>query len=162
MELVASVRGRDHLDALAAVPARHFAYMPSKWATNWSRVTAPRVGPRHLSALPLDRIERSVADAADILKRLRAGSRALRSLQEPWLDTTTAFGEALHYKVGHGPRSSCGGAHRPAAAHAGFPSGSGAPSAASSGTVAISTSPSSTGSTACGLRCAGTHGIIAM
>jgi DNA invertase Pin-like site-specific DNA recombinase len=45
----------------------------------------------------LDRIARSVPDAADILKRLRAGGCGLRSLQEPWLDTTTAFGEALYY-----------------------------------------------------------------
>ncbi len=45
----------------------------------------------------LDRIARSVPDAADILKRLRGGGCGLRSLREPWLDTTTAFGEALYY-----------------------------------------------------------------
>ena len=45
----------------------------------------------------LDRAFRSVLDAAQTLERLRAWGVGLRSYQEPWLDTTTPFGEALYY-----------------------------------------------------------------
>ena len=36
-------------------------------------------------------------DAAQTLDRLGAGAVGLRSYQEPWLDTTSPFGEALYY-----------------------------------------------------------------
>jgi DNA invertase Pin-like site-specific DNA recombinase len=45
----------------------------------------------------IDRAFRSVLDAAQTLERLRAWGVGLRSYQEPWLDTTSPFGEALYY-----------------------------------------------------------------
>ncbi|MGH7667164.1 MAG: recombinase family protein [Candidatus Dormibacteria bacterium] len=45
----------------------------------------------------LDRGFRSVLDAAQTLERLRAWGVGLRSYQEPWVDTTSPFGEALYY-----------------------------------------------------------------
>lgn len=45
----------------------------------------------------IDRAFRSVLDAAMTLERLRAWGVGLRSYAEPWLDTTSPFGEALYY-----------------------------------------------------------------
>ncbi len=45
----------------------------------------------------MDRAFRSVLDAANTLERLRAWGVGLRSYSEPWLDTTSHFGEALYY-----------------------------------------------------------------
>jgi DNA invertase Pin-like site-specific DNA recombinase len=45
----------------------------------------------------LDRAFRSVLDGAQTLKQLRTWDCGIRSLQEPWIDTTTPFGEALFY-----------------------------------------------------------------
>jgi len=45
----------------------------------------------------LDRAFRSVLDAAQSLERLRAWGVGLRSYQEPWLDTTSPFGDVLYY-----------------------------------------------------------------
>ncbi|MBI4235864.1 MAG: recombinase family protein [Chloroflexi bacterium] len=45
----------------------------------------------------MDRTFRSVLDAATTLERLRAWGVGLRSYTEPWLDTTSPFGEALYY-----------------------------------------------------------------
>lgn len=45
----------------------------------------------------IDRAFRSVLDAANTLERLRTWGVGLRSYQEPWLDTTSPFGEALYY-----------------------------------------------------------------
>ncbi len=45
----------------------------------------------------LDRAFRSVLDAANTLERLRGWGAGLQSYQEPWLDTTSPFGEALYY-----------------------------------------------------------------
>ena len=45
----------------------------------------------------LDRAFRSVLDAAQTLERVRACGVGLRSYQEPWLDATSPFGEALYY-----------------------------------------------------------------
>ena len=42
----------------------------------------------------MDRAFRSVLDAATTLERLRAWDVGLRSYSEPWLDTTSPFGEA--------------------------------------------------------------------
>ncbi|MFC1873878.1 recombinase family protein [Chloroflexota bacterium] len=45
----------------------------------------------------MDRAFRSVLDAATTLERFRAWGVGLRSYSEPWLDTTSPFGEALYY-----------------------------------------------------------------
>ena len=45
----------------------------------------------------LDRAFRSVLDASTTLERLRGWKVGLRSYSEPWLDTTSPFGEALYY-----------------------------------------------------------------
>ena len=45
----------------------------------------------------LDRAFRSVLDGAQTLAQLRACGCGLRSLQEPWIDTTTPIGEAMYY-----------------------------------------------------------------
>ena len=45
----------------------------------------------------MDRAFRSVLDAATTLERFRAWGVGLRSYAEPWLDTTSPFGEALYY-----------------------------------------------------------------
>lgn len=45
----------------------------------------------------MDRAFRSVLDAATTLERLRGWKIGLRSYTEPWLDTTSPFGEALYY-----------------------------------------------------------------
>jgi putative DNA-invertase from lambdoid prophage Rac len=45
----------------------------------------------------MDRAFRSVLDAANTLERLRAWGVGLRSYSEPWLDTTSPFGEVLYY-----------------------------------------------------------------
>jgi DNA invertase Pin-like site-specific DNA recombinase len=45
----------------------------------------------------MDRAFRSVLDAATTLERLRTWGVGLRSFSEPWLDTTSPFGEALYY-----------------------------------------------------------------
>lgn len=45
----------------------------------------------------LDRCFRSVLDAAQTLERLRHWGVGLRSYSEPWLDTTSPFGEALFH-----------------------------------------------------------------
>ena len=45
----------------------------------------------------MDRAFRSVLDAATTLERLRWWGIGLRSYSEPWLDTTSPFGEALYY-----------------------------------------------------------------
>ena len=45
----------------------------------------------------MDRAFRSVLDAATTLERLKTWCVGLRSYTEPWLDTTSPFGEALYY-----------------------------------------------------------------
>ena len=45
----------------------------------------------------LDRAFRSVLDGASTLQTLTTCGCGLRSLQEPWIDTTTAIGEALYH-----------------------------------------------------------------
>ena len=45
----------------------------------------------------LDRAFRSVLDAAQTLDRLRAWHVDIKSYQEPWLDTTSPFGEAMFH-----------------------------------------------------------------
>ncbi|MDD5127234.1 MAG: recombinase family protein [Dehalococcoidales bacterium] len=50
-----------------------------------------------LTVWRMDRAFRSVLDAATTLERLRTWGVGLRSYTEPWLDTTSPFGEALYY-----------------------------------------------------------------
>lgn len=45
----------------------------------------------------IDRAFRSVLEASTTLERLRAWRVGIRSYSEPWLDTTSPFGEALYY-----------------------------------------------------------------
>lgn len=45
----------------------------------------------------IDRMARSVFHASDILRQLRGWGVGLRSYSEPYLDTTSAFGEALYF-----------------------------------------------------------------
>lgn len=45
----------------------------------------------------MDRAFRSVLDAANTLERFKNWNIGLRSYTEPWLDTTSHFGEALYY-----------------------------------------------------------------
>ena len=45
----------------------------------------------------LDRAFRSVVDGANTLQSLRSGGCGIRSLQEPWIDTTTPIGEAMYH-----------------------------------------------------------------
>ena len=45
----------------------------------------------------MDRAFRSVLDAANTLERLKSWGVGLRSYTEPWLDTTSPFGEVLYY-----------------------------------------------------------------
>jgi DNA invertase Pin-like site-specific DNA recombinase len=45
----------------------------------------------------LDRAFRSVVDGATTLQALGACGCGLRSLQQPWIDTTTPLGEALYH-----------------------------------------------------------------
>ncbi len=45
----------------------------------------------------MDRAFRSVLDAAQTLQHLREWKVGLRSYSEPWLDTSSAFGEALFH-----------------------------------------------------------------
>ena len=57
----------------------------------------PRAGSRLIVVWKLDRAFRSVLDGASTLQTLTACGCGLRSLQEPWIDTTTAIGEALYH-----------------------------------------------------------------
>ena len=45
----------------------------------------------------LDRAFRSVIDGATTLQTLRSAGCGIRSLQEPWIDTTTPIGEAMYH-----------------------------------------------------------------
>jgi DNA invertase Pin-like site-specific DNA recombinase len=67
--------------------------------TAW-RDMLDRAARRHIDLVlvwRIDRAFRSVLDAATTLERLRAWGVGLRSYAEPWLDTTSPFGEALYY-----------------------------------------------------------------
>ncbi len=45
----------------------------------------------------LDRAFRSVVDGATTLQTLRSCGCGIRSMQEPWIDTTTPIGEAMYH-----------------------------------------------------------------
>lgn len=67
--------------------------------TAWRRLL-DEASKRHLDLLlvwRMDRAFRSVLDAATTLERLRSWGVGIRSYTEPWLDTTSPFGEALYY-----------------------------------------------------------------
>jgi DNA invertase Pin-like site-specific DNA recombinase len=65
----------------------------------WRRLLELARG-RHLDVIvvwKLDRAFRSVVDGATTLEQLRACGCGIRSLSEPWIDTTTPVGEALFH-----------------------------------------------------------------
>ena len=65
----------------------------------WRRMIELAMG-RHVDLIvvwKLDRAFRSVADGATTLQTLRSCGCGIRSLQEPWIDTTTAIGEAMYH-----------------------------------------------------------------
>lgn len=67
--------------------------------TSW-RELLDHASKRHFDIIlvwRMDRAFRSVLDAATTLERLRTWGVGLRSYSEPWLDTTSPFGEALYY-----------------------------------------------------------------
>jgi len=70
-----------------------------KGRTEWRRLL-DQASKRKLDLVVVFRIDRafrSVLDAATTLERLRTWGVGLRSYCEPWLDTTSPFGEALYY-----------------------------------------------------------------
>ena len=83
----------------------HRVYVDEASATDLVRRTEWRellddASKRHFDLLVvwrMDRAFRSVLDAATTLERLRTWGVGLRSYSEPWLDTTSPFGEALYY-----------------------------------------------------------------
>ena len=96
------------------LPLREFAEAQG-WETYWTYIdmaSATDLAHRHdwrelledgskrrFDLVPLWRMDRgfrSVLDAAT-LERLRTWGLGLRSYSEPWLDTTSPFGEALYY-----------------------------------------------------------------
>ena len=110
-----STADRDQNPATQLLPLREFCqaqgfevvgeYVDQAPATDLLRRTAWRELLDHASKRKtdlilvwrLDRAFRSVLDAANTLERLRGWGVGLRSYQEPWLDTTSPFGEALYY-----------------------------------------------------------------
>jgi DNA invertase Pin-like site-specific DNA recombinase len=65
----------------------------------WGRLIEMARG-RHLDVIvvwKLDRAFQSVVDGATTLEQLRACGCGIRSLSEPWIDTTTPMGEALFH-----------------------------------------------------------------
>jgi DNA invertase Pin-like site-specific DNA recombinase len=83
----------------------HKEYVDQAAAADFAHRTAWRellqdAGRKHFDLLlvwRMDRAFRSVLDAATTLERLRTWTVGLRSYGEPWLDTTSPFGEALYY-----------------------------------------------------------------
>ncbi len=82
---------REYVDRAPATDLLH--------RTAWRELLAD-ASKRHFDLLlvwRMDRAFRSVLDAATTLERLRTWGVGLRSYIEPWLDTTSPFGEALYY-----------------------------------------------------------------
>ncbi len=83
----------------------HNEYVDSASALDMTRRTAWRklldgASKRRFDVLLIwrvDRAFRSVLDAATTLERLRGWKVGLRSYSEPWIDTTTPFGEAFYF-----------------------------------------------------------------
>lgn len=82
---------REYQDQVSATDLAH--------RTGWMRLLEDASKRRFdlLLVWRMDRAFRSVLDAATTLERLRAWGVGLRSYSEPWLDTTSPFGEALYY-----------------------------------------------------------------
>lgn len=110
-----STRDKDQNPGTQLLPLRDFA-AANGWATvqeyvDWAsagdvknrrawRQLLDAAGKRQVDLIVvwrMDRAFRSVLDAAQTLERLRTWGVGLRSYQEPWLDTTSPFGEALYY-----------------------------------------------------------------
>ncbi len=82
---------QEHLDTASAADLAH--------RTAWRELLDDASKRRFdlLLVWRMDRAFRSVLDAANTLERLRTWGVGLRSYSEPWLDTTSPFGEALYY-----------------------------------------------------------------
>lgn len=82
---------REYQDQVSATDLAH--------RTGWMRLLEDASKRRFdlLLVWRMDRAFRSVLDAATTLERLRTWGVGLRSYSEPWLDTTSPFGEALYY-----------------------------------------------------------------
>ena len=110
-----STADKDQNPLTQLLPMREFVDTQG-WETHWEYVDhapATDIAHRHewrhlledagrrrfdiLLLWRMDRAFRSVLDAATTLERLRAWGIGLRSYSEPWLDTTSPFGEALYY-----------------------------------------------------------------
>ena len=110
-----STADKDQNPLTQLLPMREFVDTQG-WETHWEYVDhapATDIAHRHewrhllddagkrrfdiLLLWRMDRAFRSVLDAANTLERLRAWGVGLRSYSEPWLDTTSPFGEALYY-----------------------------------------------------------------
>jgi DNA invertase Pin-like site-specific DNA recombinase len=82
---------REYSDQVSAADIVH--------RTSWRELVTD-ASKRHFDLIPvwrMDRAFRSVLDAATTLERLKAWRVGLRSYSEPWLDTTSPFGEVLYY-----------------------------------------------------------------
>ena len=68
--------------------------------TAWRMLLAEAASKRHFEVVlvwRVDRVFRIVLDAAAALKKFQIWGIGFRSLSEPWIDTTTPFGEALYH-----------------------------------------------------------------
>jgi DNA invertase Pin-like site-specific DNA recombinase len=110
-----STRDRDQNPETQLLPLREFVraqgwelvgeFVDQASATDLLRRTAWRdlldqASKRRLDVVlvwRMDRAFRSVLDGANTLERLRGWGVGLRSYQEPWLDTTSPFGEAMFH-----------------------------------------------------------------
>jgi len=110
-----STADKDQDPLTQLLPMREFVETQG-WETHWEYVDhapATDIAHRHewrqlledagrrrfdvLLLWRMDRPFRSVLDAATTLERLRAWGVGIRSYSEPWLGTTSPFGEALYY-----------------------------------------------------------------
>ena len=108
-----STADRDQNVDTQLLPLREFAqaqgfevvgeYVDKASATDFSRRTAwarllDDASKRKVDLLlvwRIDRAFRSVLDASQTLERLRGWKVGIRSFQEPWIETTSPFGEAM-------------------------------------------------------------------
>jgi putative DNA-invertase from lambdoid prophage Rac len=83
-----------HREYVDFAPATHLSH-PYQWRQLLEDASKRKLDLRLVWRM--DRAFRSVLDAATTLERLRTWGVGLRSYSEPWLDTTSPFGEALYY-----------------------------------------------------------------
>jgi DNA invertase Pin-like site-specific DNA recombinase len=94
---------RDHVRGLDAVVVGEFIDHASaddlRGRREWRRLLDLAMHHRVdlIVVWKLDRAFRSVVDGATTLQSLRSAGAGIRSLQEPWIDTTTGIGEAMYH-----------------------------------------------------------------